>query len=179
MYISEPSGSGKSAILTVAPTPSYPYSAPRGYSPSVDTTASIDDLLFEVENNRDLAAAKYGYSNPALDAYRNNLRYIKANPPARTVGGKQSGGNQGIGMEDILDAIFYASAIASIVPYAPLQIGGRVGVASTAIARGLYHGNKYETISGLNQLARESNRITRQYQSDSKRNPGKARIRRT
>lgn len=156
----ESAGSSRSSV-SIAPVASYSY---RGNPSNVDKDWTIDDLISHVQANAP-PTSKYGQRSPdreAYDAYLANLNYIKQSPPKMGEEAKKDGN---IGMDDILDAIFYASAIASIVPWAPFQIGGRIGMSAAMAGRSFQTGNYYQGARYLSNMSREASRDIRRYRA--------------
>jgi Ni/Co efflux regulator RcnB len=135
-------------------TTGYVSTGPRSSSSS-DVTPDIDELIAG-------AVSRGGYrNNPYLD----NLNLIKASKPY-TKAEKETQTDDQLGQ--ILDVIGYASAIASVIPYPPVSIGGMLGFAAQNVARSyLPRSNAYARNTTLDQLYRTFNRVSRQYRAYS------------
>lgn len=150
------SGGGRPSVsISAGPTPS----ASRGYDQKL-TDKTVDELIALIRTQ--YPASRYGDvgMDPAARAYLDNLQYIKDHPPVILNGRKQPSE-----LDTILDAIFYASAIASVIPFPAFQIGGSIGMSASNAGRAIRSGNKYAGARYIAQMSRTVNRGYRYYQS--------------
>lgn len=138
-----PTGRARAGI-TIAPTGGAPVISPRGYSTDVDVDRTLEELR----------TAAWQAGNAALAS---NYSYIQAHGPLTKAAAEEAKENA-IGLDDIIDALFYASAVASLIPFPATQIGGRIGMLATSAGRAAAAGNSFQTARYINQLSREVNR---------------------
>lgn len=86
-------------------------------------------------------------NNPMLE----QLLYIQGNVPKTH---EEVIDEQQRQMEQLIDVISYATAIASFIPFPPLQVGGMLGFGAANVARAYYRGDHVAGARYLNQLSR-------------------------
>lgn len=141
--------------ITIASTPSLYFERGRA-----------DERLTEYDINRiiELYAGSKDHRTLARDPLYQNMEYIRTHPPT-TIAEQEKSTNDIL--NGILDAISYATAIASFVPFPPLQIGGMLGYTATNAARQFSNGNTYGGLRNLNQMSRTIYNMRRQNQVHS------------
>lgn len=156
MIISDGGGravyTAQTPVVNVAPAPVVPYFEPRKLVEN-NAVRSIDELIAEYTKGKNIA---YLRSDPIYQ----NMEYIREHPP-QTKAEKEATTNELL--NGILDAIGYASTIATFIPFPPLQIGGMFGYTATNAARAFSRGNTRVGLSNLNQMSRNLYRMRRQY----------------
>lgn len=166
-FLGSEGGQGSGISISV-PSATVAASMPRGYS-DTDREQTIDEMIAFAQSKGGKGNI-YGQSageSQARNLYLKNLEYIRDHPP-QSLSQKEEKTN-GISIDDILDAIFYASAIASIIPVPPVAIGGRIGLLASSAGRYVSTGNYRGAARDLNRLYNTIDRGSRQYRAYSTR----------
>lgn len=150
---------GTPPAISITPVaPAIPYFERRPYAETVIPT-SIDDLIEQYTRGKNLRQLQG-------DPVYQNMLYIAQHAPM-TAAQKETTTNDIL--NGILDAIGYASTIASFVPYPPFQIGGMLGYSASNAARSFLRGDNSQGLRELNYISRNLYRMRRQNEVHSKK----------
>jgi len=147
----------RGSLVTVGSSPTY-YKPRR--ADEIEPILDINGIIEKYAKGKD-------YRQLQGDPLYKNMEYIREHPPM-TIAEKEKTDNELL--YGILDAISYASAVASFIPFPPLQIGGMLGYTATNAARQFAIGDTHGGLRNLNQMSRNLYNVRRQIEYSNKKN---------
>lgn len=152
-------GGSSLPIARTTPAISIPVS-PSAYGYFQPRKVDEDTVQTNLQEMIDAYVKQHGYRMAQSSPYWQNLVYIKDHPPQTKAEKEQTTNDI---LNGILDAIGYASAFASFIPFPAFQIGGVLGYGATNVGRAFLSGNTKEGLRNLNQLSRNFSRVAGNY----------------